>query len=129
MRDIAEQHVIQDLGFIPSVQQYLDHMTFADWMGGKKKKKFTIQLKAEVRLEGEDHLTKDQFEALSKHWEEEHTLGKQASMHSVILRRYSQAGPEDLWGERSKLWKEMIPVSQAEKEARELFEDTYTAGL
>lgn len=47
VRDIAEQHVIQDLGFIPSVQQYLDHMELADWMGGKKKK-FTIILKGEV---------------------------------------------------------------------------------
>jgi len=44
VRDIAEQHVIQDLGFIPSVQQYLDHMELAEWMGGKKKKSFTIKL-------------------------------------------------------------------------------------
>ena len=49
VRDIAEQHVIQDLGFIPSVQQYLDHMTFAEWMGGKKKKSFTIVLKGAVQ--------------------------------------------------------------------------------
>jgi len=49
VRDIAEQHIIQDLGFIPSVQQYLDHMEMADWMGGKKKKTFTIILKGEVK--------------------------------------------------------------------------------
>jgi hypothetical protein len=48
VRDIAEQHIIQDLGFIPSVQQYLDHMEMADWMGGKKKKTFTIILKGAV---------------------------------------------------------------------------------
>tara|TARA_R110000772_G_scaffold267971_3_gene393573 strand:+ start:14102 stop:14602 length:501 start_codon:yes stop_codon:yes gene_type:complete len=52
VRDIAEQHIIQDLGFIPSVQQYLDHMEMADWMGGKKKKKFTIQLKGTVAPDG-----------------------------------------------------------------------------
>jgi hypothetical protein len=55
VRDIAEQHVIQDLGFIPSVQQYLDHMELAEWMGGKKKKSFKIVLKAQV--EPEPHLT------------------------------------------------------------------------
>jgi hypothetical protein len=51
VRDIAEQHVIQDLGFIPSVQQYLDHLTLADWMGGKKKKSFSIQLTGQVQPE------------------------------------------------------------------------------
>ena len=51
VRDIAEQHVIQDLGFIPSVQQYLDHMDLAEWMGGKKKKSFKITLKAQVEPE------------------------------------------------------------------------------
>jgi hypothetical protein len=51
VRAIAEQHVIQDVGFIPSVQQYLDHMELAEWMGGKKKKSFTITLKAQVKPE------------------------------------------------------------------------------
>ena len=63
VRDIAEQHIIQDLGFIPSVQQYLDHMTLADWMGGKKKKKFTIVLKGQIES-AED--VKELFEDLDK---------------------------------------------------------------
>jgi hypothetical protein len=67
VRDIAEQHVIQDLGFIPSVQQYLDHMVLADWMGGKKKKQsFTIML-----TEGKTKLTPEKdaeelFEDINK---------------------------------------------------------------
>lgn len=34
VRDIAEEHVIEDLGRIPSVQDYLNHMQLAPWMGG-----------------------------------------------------------------------------------------------
>jgi hypothetical protein len=38
-RDIAEDHILQDLGFIPSVEQYLNNMNVADWMSGTKKTK------------------------------------------------------------------------------------------
>lgn len=38
VRDIAEQHVLQDLGYIPTVQDYLQHLPIQSWMGGKKKK-------------------------------------------------------------------------------------------
>lgn len=31
VRDIAEQHIIDDLGFIPSVQDYLQHMESKAW--------------------------------------------------------------------------------------------------
>lgn len=34
-RDIAEEHVLEDLGRIPSVQDYLKHMELAPWMGGQ----------------------------------------------------------------------------------------------
>ena len=37
VRDIAEQHVLEDLGFIPSLNDYLKHMDLAPWMAGKKK--------------------------------------------------------------------------------------------
>jgi len=37
-RDIAEQHILEDLGTIPSLQSYFDHMEIADWMGGPKRK-------------------------------------------------------------------------------------------
>lgn len=37
-RDIAEQHIIEDLGKIPSVQEYFQHMEIQEWMGGPRKK-------------------------------------------------------------------------------------------
>ena len=36
-RDIAEAHIIQDLGFIPSMEKYLNCMTIESWMSGTKK--------------------------------------------------------------------------------------------
>ena len=33
-RDIAEAHIIQDLGRIPSVQDYLQNMAIKTWMSG-----------------------------------------------------------------------------------------------
>lgn len=37
-RDIAEQHVIDDMGKIPTVQDYLEGMPFYNWLGGPKRK-------------------------------------------------------------------------------------------
>jgi hypothetical protein len=37
VRDIGEDHVIEDLGFIPTVEKYLQHMTIAPWMSGTKR--------------------------------------------------------------------------------------------
>ena len=37
VRDIAEEHVIEDLGRIPTMQDYLNHMELAPWMGGARK--------------------------------------------------------------------------------------------
>lgn len=42
VRDIAEQHVIDDMGRIPSVSEYLDGMPFYDWLGGRPKQKVTV---------------------------------------------------------------------------------------
>jgi hypothetical protein len=44
-RDIAEDHIIQDLGFIPTPEAYLKNMTAEPWMSGtgkahKKETKF-----------------------------------------------------------------------------------------
>ena len=33
-RDVAEQHIIEDLGRIPTVQDYFQHMELQKWMGG-----------------------------------------------------------------------------------------------
>lgn len=37
-RDVAEDHILQDLGFIPSMEQYLNNMTVQPWMSGTEKK-------------------------------------------------------------------------------------------
>jgi hypothetical protein len=37
VRDIAEQHIIDDMGTIPTLSDYLDEMPFYEWLGGKKK--------------------------------------------------------------------------------------------
>lgn len=42
VRDIAEQHVIDDMGTIPTVQDYLQGMPMYNWLGGKKKEKKTF---------------------------------------------------------------------------------------
>ncbi len=41
VRDIGEDHVLDDLGFIPTVEQWLGNMTIQDWMGGQRKKQRT----------------------------------------------------------------------------------------
>jgi hypothetical protein len=38
VRDIAEQHVIDDMGFIPTVENYLKDMPMYRWLGGKHKR-------------------------------------------------------------------------------------------
>lgn len=38
-RDIGEEHVLQDMGTIPTVQDYLDGMPIYDWLGGTAKSK------------------------------------------------------------------------------------------
>lgn len=37
VRDIAEQHVQEDLGFIPSLEQWFKNMPIEDWMMGRNK--------------------------------------------------------------------------------------------
>jgi hypothetical protein len=44
VRDIAEQHIIDDMGRIPTVQDYLEGMPIYDWLGGRKKTTRTIPL-------------------------------------------------------------------------------------
>jgi hypothetical protein len=38
-RDVAEDHIQQDLGFIPTVEKYLNNMNIQEWMSGTEKKK------------------------------------------------------------------------------------------
>lgn len=36
-RDVAEDHILQDLGFVPTVEHYLRNMRMEPWMSGSKK--------------------------------------------------------------------------------------------
>ncbi len=36
-RDIAENHIQQDLGFVPTMEHYLNNMTIQGWMSGTEK--------------------------------------------------------------------------------------------
>lgn len=38
VREIAEDHILEDLGFIPSPGDWLNHMNLVAWMGGKQHK-------------------------------------------------------------------------------------------
>jgi hypothetical protein len=44
VRDVAEQHVLEDLGTIPSLDDWLKCMTIEAWMGGPSRKVRTVQL-------------------------------------------------------------------------------------
>jgi len=53
VRDVAEQHVIDDMGTIPTVQDYLTGLPFYDWLGGKPKEKKSLswdQLTSTTRM-------------------------------------------------------------------------------
>lgn len=38
VRDVAEKHVLEDMGTIPTVQDYLQHLPMLNWLGGPKRK-------------------------------------------------------------------------------------------
>jgi hypothetical protein len=42
-RDIAEEHIIQDLGYIPTMQDWLGCMEIKPWMSGTMKKKSVMK--------------------------------------------------------------------------------------
>jgi len=50
-RDVAEEHIIQDLGFIPTMEQYLNNMKFQPWMGGTEKGQHSKSKKRHISLE------------------------------------------------------------------------------
>ena len=39
VRDIAEEHIQQDLGFIPTIETWLDELPVKLWMSGSRKRK------------------------------------------------------------------------------------------
>lgn len=38
VRDIGEDHVIEDLGFIPTMERWLKNLPIEEWMGGARRK-------------------------------------------------------------------------------------------
>jgi hypothetical protein len=42
VRDVAEDHILEDLGFIPSLEKWLVNMPIENWMGGPTRKTRTI---------------------------------------------------------------------------------------
>ena len=49
-RDIAEEHIIQDLGFIPTVERYLNCMSIEPWMSGTEKRNMKHREKRHINL-------------------------------------------------------------------------------
>lgn len=47
VRDVAEQHIIDDMGRIPTIQDYLSGMPFYEWLGGPKRKHTRFSLRME----------------------------------------------------------------------------------
>ena len=45
VRDIAEEHIIQDLGFIPTMEDWLKTMPIEGWMSGTKKRRTVFDFK------------------------------------------------------------------------------------
>jgi hypothetical protein len=44
-RDIAEQHIIDDLGYIPTVEDWLENLEIKDWMSAPVTRTKTLNLK------------------------------------------------------------------------------------
>lgn len=51
VREIAEQHIFEDLGYIPSLADWLQNMELKQWMGGKVK---TVVSRSDVLKEKDD---------------------------------------------------------------------------
>ena len=50
VRDLGEEHVIQDLGFIPTMQDWLETMPIEPWMSGTRKRKQVIEFKPIINI-------------------------------------------------------------------------------
>ena len=50
-REVAEDHILQDLGFIPTMENYLNNMQVQPWMSGTEKRNSGSKIKL-IKLEG-----------------------------------------------------------------------------
>lgn len=48
VRDVAEQHILEDLGFIPSLDRWLRNVKIEPWMGGNVPKRKYLEMKGKV---------------------------------------------------------------------------------
>jgi hypothetical protein len=46
VRDLVEEHILQDLGFIPSVEHWLSKLPIEDWMFGTNKKGLEVAVES-----------------------------------------------------------------------------------
>jgi hypothetical protein len=44
VRDIGEDHVMDDLGFIPTVENWLENLPLEGWMSGAKKRRIVERI-------------------------------------------------------------------------------------
>lgn len=44
-RDVAENHIIMDLGWLPNMNHYLENMQIQEWMSGTEKSRTSIKKK------------------------------------------------------------------------------------
>lgn len=57
VRDVAEDHILEDLGRIPTVYEYFKDMPIESWMGGpSKKKKLVVDFNENTQPEEEDYI-------------------------------------------------------------------------
>ena len=51
VRDLCEEHIIEDMGRIPAVTEYFQGMPFYDWLGGPKRKVTRYAMKTGANIE------------------------------------------------------------------------------
>lgn len=50
VRDVGEQHILEDMGFIPTAQDYLEETEYKSWMEGKGKPPSFRKIEAGLRV-------------------------------------------------------------------------------
>lgn len=62
VRDIGEDHVFEDLGFIPTVEDWLKDLPLEDWMMGSRRGEDKVEKTVEVKEKGIVDLLKEELE-------------------------------------------------------------------
>jgi len=76
VRDVAELHIIDDMGRIPSLSDYLHGMPFYDWLGKPKKEVKEISFdQLEAKELGTDSVTSERLKEAMKLKEQQYRNG------------------------------------------------------